>query len=269
MRRMAGWRWPLALLCLLFCSGLTGAWAQERVVDVATRGVKQRFLLNEVKDARAVVVLFTGGDGGLRIGDDGSLGQGRGNFLVRSRQLFADQGYSVAVIDAPSDRQQRPFLAGFRQTAEHTDDVRQVMQWLRQNLKQPVWLIGTSRGTQSVAAIAVRLAGTPDSPDGIVLTSSILQGNDASRPLPAMALETLSVPVLVVHHEQDACRYCLYSDLPALMDKLKPLPVKALQTWRGGQDRGDPCEAFAYHGYNGLEKDVISGITHWIRNPTP
>lgn len=267
MKHGAAGSWSLALLSLFLFSGTAGA--QERVIDVATRGIQQRFLLNEVKDARAVVLLFTGGDGGLRIGDDGSLGQGRGNFLVRSRQLFADQGYSVAVIDAPSDRQQRPFLSGFRQGAEHTEDVRQVMLWLRQNLRLPVWLIGTSRGTQSVAAIAVRLAGTPDSPDGIVLTSSILRGNDASRPLPAMSLEQLRVPVLVVHHEQDACRICLYSDLPALMDKLRPLPVKALQTWRGGQDRGDPCEAFAYHGYNGIEKDVISGITQWIRNPTP
>ena len=269
MNRVAGRSWPWAMLSLLLLCVATVVSAQERVIDVATRGVKQRFLLNEVKDARAVVVLFTGGDGGLRIGDDGSLGQGRGNFLVRSRQLFAEQGYSVAVVDAPSDRQQRPFLAGFRQTAEHTEDVRQVIQWLRQNIKLPVWLIGTSRGTQSVGAIAVRLAGTPDSPDGIVLTSSILQGNEASRPLPAMALEKLSLPVLVVHHEQDACRYCLYSDVPALMEKLRPLPVKALQTWRGGQDRGDPCEALAYHGYNGLEKDVVSGITNWIRNPTP
>lgn len=267
MKHGAARSWSLALLSLVLLSGAAGA--QERVIDVATRGIQQRFLLNEVKDARAVLVLFTGGDGGLRIGDDGSLGQGRGNFLVRSRQLFADQGYSVAVIDAPSDRQQRPFLSGFRQGAEHTEDVRQVMQWLRQNLRLPVWLIGTSRGTQSVAAIAVRLAGTADSPDGIVLTSSILRGNDASRPLPAMSLEQLRVPVLVVHHEQDACRLCLYSDLPALMDKLRPVPVKALQTWRGGQDRGDPCEAFAYHGYNGIEKDVISGITQWIRNPTP
>jgi hypothetical protein len=27
---------------------------------------------------------------------------------------------------------------------------------------------------------------------------------------------------------------------------------------------GDPCEAFAYHGYNGIEREVVGRITAWI-----
>jgi len=37
-----------------------------------------------------------------------------------------------------------------------------------------------------------------------------------------------------------------------------------MMTFKGGEDRGDPCEAFAYHGFNGLEKDVVTRIAEWI-----
>lgn len=237
----------------------------ERAVDIPTRaGVTQRFLLLEAKEPRAVVVLFAGGDGGLRLAPDGTMGGLRGNFLVRSRQLFVEQGLSVAVVDAPSDRQSPPYLGGWRQTAGHAEDIRLLTAWLRQNFKLPVWLIGTSRGTQSVAFAAARFAGTTDAADGLVLTSTILTDN-ASRPVTAMPLENLTMPVLVVHHEQDGCRLCRYSEIPALMKKLSAAARKDLQTYRGGIDRGDPCEALAYHGFNGLEKEVVAGIGAWIR----
>jgi len=262
---------PSFLLAALLCMAAT-ALAQTatapRTVDIPTRpGVTQRLLLLPAQDAKAVVVLFTGGNGLLRIAPDGAVGIG-GNFLVRSRRLFAEQGFTVAVIDAASDRQTAPFLSGFRQTAEHAEDVKATMAWLRQNLKLPVWLVGTSRGTQSIGSIAVRFAGTPDSPDGIVLTSTILT-DTSGRPVPAMTLEKLTMPVLVVHHEQDGCQHCAFSDIPLLMRKLDKLPRKELQTWTGGISRGDPCEALAYHGFNGIEKQVVADISAWIRNSIP
>jgi len=109
------------------------------------------------------VVLFAGGHGGLQIADNGQWKWGGGNFLVRSRQLFAEHDLLVAVVDAPSDRQTPPHLSGFRQTREHVADIKAVMAWLREHVKVPVWLIGTSRGTQSAAFLATQLRG-PDGP---------------------------------------------------------------------------------------------------------
>jgi hypothetical protein len=35
--------------------------------------------------------------------------------------------------------------------------------------------------------------------------------------------------------------------------------------FEGGTSRHpDPCEAFAYHGYNGIESDVVAKIAAWI-----
>jgi len=248
----------------LFCASHAYSQVTQKVVDIPTRaGVTQRMVVLSPQAPKAAVVLFAGGHGGLHIFPNGSFNWGEGNFLVRSRQLFADQGLLVVVVDAPSDRQGPPFLSGFRQRPEHAADVKAVIAWVREEAKVPVWLVGTSRGTQSAAFAATELTG-PEGPDGVVLTSTILTDAPGNRPVPAMPLERVRIPVLVVHHEQDGCRYCSFSDVSGLMDKLGTVPRKQLLSFKGGNNRGDPCEAFAYHGFNGLESEVVAQISKWI-----
>jgi pimeloyl-ACP methyl ester carboxylesterase len=249
-----------ALVLLLATSPVI---AEDKVIDIPTRsGVTQRFLLIPAPDAKAAVVLFAGGHGGLQLDQAGNAHWGNNNFLVRSARLFASQGLTVAVIDAPSDKLSPPYLSSFRQSSEHAADVKALIAWLKDQANVPVWLIGTSRGTQSVGAVSTVL-GSNGGPDGIVLTSTIL--SDArNRPVPDMALEKLTIPVLVVHHEQDGCRACPFREMPRLMNKLSTTPRKQLITLRGGENQGDPCEALAYHGFNGLEAEVVGRITAWI-----
>jgi hypothetical protein len=234
-----------------------------KVIDIPTRpGVSQRFLLIAPPNAKTVAILFVGSHGGLQITDSGALGFGRNNFLVRAVPIFVEEGVAVALIDAPSDRQGGGFLTYFRESAEHATDVGGVIAWLREQLKLPVWLIGTSRGTQSVAAVSSRLAGA--GADGIVLTSTIVTDRQATA-VPDMELQKIRVPVLVVHHEQDGCRWCAFRDVPRLMGRLGSAPKKELIAFRGGDNEGDPCAALAYHGYNGLERQVTARIVAWMR----
>jgi len=236
-----------------------------RAVDIPTRpGVTQRFLLLTPENPKAYVLLFPGGDGGLELSQTGSMRYLNENFLVRTRHLFAEKGLSVAIIDAPSDRQ-RTALKGFRQMPEHVADIKAVIAWLKQQNNMPVWLVGTSNGTLSAAFAAIKLSAGPGGPDGLVLTSTILNsGNDKLRPVSEMPLEKIAIPVLVVHHEQDGCKFCPYNEIPNLMKKLTGTARKELITFRGGQSRGDPCQALAYHGFNGIEKDVVGKISDWI-----
>jgi pimeloyl-ACP methyl ester carboxylesterase len=252
-------------LAVLALSVLPPAQAQEtqKVVDIPTRaGVTQRMVVLTPAEPKAAVVLLAGGHGGLQIFPGGSFKWGDGNFLVRTRSLFAAQRLMVAVLDAPSDRQRPPYLGGFRQTPEHVEDVKAVIAWLRETAKVPVWLVGTSRGTQSAAFVATQL-GAPEGPDGIVLTSTILV-DPSSRAVPEMPLPRIGVPVLVVHHEQDGCKLCAYADMPLLMDKLRSVPRKELLVFRGGISQGDPCEAMAHHGFNGIEGEVVQRIAAWL-----
>jgi dienelactone hydrolase len=254
----------LLMAFLIGAARVALAQVPERVIEIPTRpGVTQRFLYLVPARSKNTVIMFVGGSGNLQINPDGSLGAGRGNFLARSRQLFAAQGMTVALVDAPSDHQSPPYLSGIRQRAEHVADIKAVIAWLRQQAGQPVWLIGTSRGTQSAAFIATQLDPAAGGPDGLVLTSTILNDKNG-RPVPEMDLDKLRIPVLVVHHEQDECKRCPYNELPRLMQGLANSPRKQLITMKGGENQGDPCEAMAYHGFNGLEKEVSGSIAQWI-----
>ena len=250
-------------LTVLLMSVVARAQTIPKVVDIPTRpGVTQRVLVLTPPEPKAAVILLPGGHGGLQVLPSGSLNWGAGNFLVRTRQLFADQGLVVALVDAPSDRQSPPYLGGFRQTPEHVADIKAVITWLRGSAKIPVWLVGTSRGTQSAAYVATELTG-PDGPDGVVLSSTILT-ETKGRPVPAMPLGKIRVPVLVVHHEQDGCSLCAFSEVPALVAKLANATRSQLLSFKGGQNKGDPCEAFAYHGFNGLEPEVVRQTAAWV-----
>ena len=256
--------WRILLLLLLATRmGYASAQPEQQVVDIPTRpGVTQRMVVLAPAEPRAAVILFAGGHGGLRIYPNGSFRWGEGNFLVRTRQQFAQHGLFVVVVDAPSDRLSAPFLSGFRQRPEHAEDIRAVIAWVRAQAKVPVWLVGHSRGTQSAAYISTQLTGA-DGPDGLVLASTILADEDG-RPVPALPLENLSIPVLVVHHDQDGCRSCPYDKIPLLMQKLVPLQKKQLLTFKGGISSGDACEARAYHAFNGLENEVVGQVAKWM-----
>ncbi|MGJ7494924.1 alpha/beta hydrolase family protein [Variovorax sp. RT4R15] len=260
--RTATRTWIAALLFLIAMVSPAQAQTTPQVVDIPTRpGVTQRMLVLSPPKTKAAVILFAGGHGGLQIFPNGSFNWGAGNFLVRTRQLFADQGLMVAIIDAPSDRQSPPYLGGFRQTPEHAADVKAAIAWMREQSKAPVWLVGTSRGTQSAAYVATELSGR-EGPDGIVLSSTILV-DERSRPVPAMPLDKIRIPVLVVHHEQDGCALCAFAEVPALMAKLSNSPRKELLAFNGGDNKGAPCEAMAFHGFNGLEREVVQQIAAW------
>jgi pimeloyl-ACP methyl ester carboxylesterase len=248
-------------LILFFASTLAAA--GDMLVMVDTRpGVKVGYWVMPREGAKATVVLLPGGEGGIGMKDGVPTS---GNFLVRSRDLFAAQGFNVAIVGKPSDRGD---LDGFfRASAPHVEDLRVVIERLRKDLGQPVWLIGTSRGTISAAAAAIAL--DPSLLAGIVLTSSVTQGARA-MPVPSLALPEIRVPVLVVHHRRDACPSCQPHDAAYIVSRLTRAPVKKLLMLDGGSGaRGDPCEPWHWHGFIGMESEAVGAIADWVRNPMP
>jgi predicted alpha/beta-fold hydrolase len=248
------------LLALLFAATSSSAQVTTQVVDLPTRGVSERMVVIAPAEPKAVVVLLAGGQGRVKIFDNGSI-RNEGNFLVRTRALFAQQGLAALVLDAPSD-QSSGMSRSFRESADHVTDVAAVIDWARTKWRKPVWLVGTSRGTQSAAYVAVALANDARDADGIVLTSSILgrSKRDPGTPVQEQPLDKLKIPVLVVHHEDDPCPICN----PSLLREIKlPAQGKIIME-HGGASTGDPCEAFSHHGYNGIEGTVVADISAFI-----
>ncbi len=130
-----------------------GAPSAEDIVTLSTRGgVTQSYPLSapDAGKARAVAILFPGGAGKIDLErETARRALDRGNFLVRSRRLFADRGIAAAIVDAPSD-QPRGMEDEFRLGAAHSEDIGRVVADLKTRFPAlPVFLVGTSRGTVS------------------------------------------------------------------------------------------------------------------------
>lgn len=253
----------IALLAVALAAGTAGAF--DRLATLDTRpGVSVEYWVMERKDSGATLVLLPGGAGNLGIGKRGGP-PASDNFLTRSRDLFADAGFNVVVMGRPSDRTELD--ATFRAGPEHLQDLRMLVERLGRDFGKPVWLVGTSRGTISAAAAAIALP--PPAIAGVVLTASVTNGNN-TVPVPSLALHEIRVPVLVMHHRQDACRICRPERAERIVAGLKNAPVRSLQLVDGGGGaQGDPCEAMHWHGFVGMEKEAVAAIAAWIRKPSP
>ena len=108
-------------------------------------------------------------------------------------------------------------------------------------------------------------------PDGIVLTSSVTGvSREMGESLQDVALDRIRVPVLMVHHRDDACRVSRYADTSWAMRRLSAAPKRELLTFSGGDaPQSEACEPLAPHGYFGIEERVIDAITAWISAAKP
>ncbi|MDH4480869.1 MAG: alpha/beta hydrolase [Rhodoferax sp.] len=266
-------RWIGVVLCMVVflpsvraaepIQGLTQAQlAPGRLQRVASarEGADIPVYLRAAPGAKGTLVLLPGGSGGIgKIGPQGWPDSP--NFLVRSAPLFAAQGFNLAIVARPSDQTDMDYP--FRVSAPAMDDLRRVLRQVRGSFAGPVWVVGTSRGTVSgtAAAIALREEGLID---GLVLTASVTSAKTTGA-VPLQALDKISIPVMVVHHEKDACRVCRPDEVPAIDRGLVNSRRHALLMLSGGEgESGNPCEALHFHGFIGVESQAVGRITDWI-----
>jgi hypothetical protein len=192
-----------------------------------------RAVLIKPNAPRASVILIPGGDGAIRAGDHGDINALKFNQLVRTRQAYAARGLAVLVVDAGT-----PLDGAVQYMAA---------------IKRPVTVIGTSRGTLRAAEGIARGAR----PDALVLTSGFLSAESGSgQNVMSILGSPASLPrTLVIHHSQDSCG----RTLPAGVDPfIKWSAGRARVKWvSGGVSEGDPCEARAYHGFNGIDGQIV------------
>lgn len=251
-----------ALLGLLILpTGCGPAQAQRVLHIVPTReGVTTTLFWRTAPEAQATVLLFPGGGGGFGQIDNGEpTGQ---NFLTRSAERFRAQGFNVAIFGRPSHSSDLDFAD--RIDRQHLQDVRAVLGFIRAQSALPIWLVGTSRGTISATAATI---DAPDHVAGLVLTSSVVSTHKVGA-VPTQDLAAIRVPVLVVHHARDACKHCAPHEVPSIVRGLTAAPIKRQIIVSGGADpRGDACGPWHWHGFVGMEQEVVGVISQWIKQP--
>jgi len=254
----------LSMLISLLLTGLhANANAGEETEQLSPRaGVTLNISLIVPANPVASVILFPGGDGKIGISSYGI--EKEGNFLVRTRDMFADRDMIVAVVDAPSDRQgQKGMLSGFRTSREHVTDIDTVIDYLQKKATVPVWLIGTSRGTESAAHVAIH---TNKKIGGAILTASVTESNSKGTAVTKMDLGNIQAPVLIASHKKDECRVTPPSGAKKIKSKLKNAPVVEIKYYTGGKPPlSKPCEAKSEHGFYGIEEAVVGDIVQFIK----
>lgn len=256
----------LSVLSLAFVFLVSPVTAQTVETLTPRPGVTQNILiLRPAAPPKASLVLFAGGDGEIGIGADGTI-ENSGNFLVRSRELFRKHGFIVAVYDMPDEIRDRD---RYRLSDDHPADVSKLIARLRTLAPVPVWLIGTSRGSISVAHVAAELDGKAG-PDGVVFSSSVTSTSNSGRPdVHDAKLKSIRVPALIVHHKDDDCYVTPWRQQDDFLDDLKHAPKKQLIGLVGGT-AGAPdeeCKAFSHHGFLDIEEKAVRVIADWIKSP--
>ena len=251
------------LVPLLFASLLWTAaplHAQE-IVTLPTRpGVTLSFFIANMGGVppRAAALMLIGGGGNIRLRtQEGRVHFGAQNFLPRSRGEFIAEGILPVILDNPTEQQAGDGMSDeFRASAQHTTDLRAVIADVRRRYPGlPVFLATTSRSTIS-AAYQARAIG--DELAGAVLSSSLFYRG--KRPMLAtFDFSTVKIPLLFVHHREDACASTPYREAERLGPSYPLVSVNGGKTPETG-----PCDPLAPHGYYGKEAETVAEIANWM-----
>lgn len=233
----------LALIVALVLTWLCGpALARDELVTVATvDGQSVPYILTTADGASApptyAVILMPGGAGTL----DPRLEGGKlvfafgGNFLIRSRGIFADQQFVAASTNA---------------TTTPGRILAIVKDLERRYPRIAIYVVGTSRSTESTMALSAPLDGQVA---GFVHTSSM-------NAIASFDPRKFKSRHLMAYHRQDGCRVTK----PTAADSARRSYGTELIVMEGGKTVGDDCEARAYHGFNGIEQETVARLKEWM-----
>jgi hypothetical protein len=188
-----------------------------------------------------VLILFPGGSGVVdpHIEDGKLVYKAKNNFLLRARTYFVDE----------------EFVTVSTNSTQNTERIQAVIDDLKKRFPiARIYLVGTSKGTYDTMRLAEYLS---DKIAGEVHTSS-LQG------IYSFDAKKYANRHLVVHHRDDSCKNTPFS----AAEHSHASYGNDFIVMEGGITVGDACEAFAHHGYNGIEKETADVIKKWIKQGT-
>ena len=236
----------------------------EEVISIQARQnvtVPVLFVKSNAPSTVAIIMLvgnFEGREGSFFSvsPDDGSIKKESNSFLLRTIDQFADRGFSVAVMNPPSDKNNR-MSDDYRTSKEHVEDVSKIIGVLNDKGFDAIYLISTSRGTLSASYLGANLKHK--SVKGVILTSTNV------NLVKWTPISDIEYPTLFVQHKDDGCKACQYRDAVALSKRLKRSPrVDFISVEGGNEPKSGPCGGLSAHGYFGIETRVVDAISNWI-----
>lgn len=271
MAKLAG----ISLICIvaLFQAAFARDYSStdESLIEVGFFG-GTKALLAVPEQPKALVVLFPGGDGAMNFKAYPTyvvMSQLEANFLVRSRKYFFQRDIAFLVVDSPGGRPMTPLqrLSALGQVKSLVEKAVTTSTKLK---GVPVWGVGTSAGTISLAGL---LDYSPDILAGAVFTSSVTRTHGApgvwssanSDGVASMPIGDFKKPVLVLSHKDDQCKDTPAADAELLTSRFKSSSRKlTLIVGNSSRINGDPCEAYSPHGFYDQEEETVNKIVDFL-----
>jgi len=255
----------LLLAAVLFAAAVDCQAAQELVTVPTRRSVTETYLLIRNPPSatpKVVVIAFVGGFGAIDLAALGGKGMPlkfgpTTNFLIRVRNELVDADFAEVVVDAPSDKLPQGMSDEFRLGPDHLTDIRAVLADVKKRFPDAkVFLMGTSRGTISTAALAATLG---DTVQGTILTTTVTNRDKQGPGLSTFNFASIKIPVLLVHHRDDACPMSPYYNAERLS---KSFPLVSVSG--GDPPQSGPCDPQSPHGFLGEDAPVAQAMKSWM-----
>lgn len=229
------------------------ACAHAQVFDVPHQGdspTKTLFL--PTSKPKALVLLFPGGGGMLRLQSDGTT-KNRHTF-VRSVDQWAQYQIDAVLVDTPYDLgdQRRGNL---RERQDHMDRVGEVVQYYKNKTKLPIWIFGHSMGSSTATYFASQLNEQSKQLAGVIIAGTIRS---------ASLDDAVSLPILGIHHQYDECKGTPVAATKSIIEGRPTKFISKLEIIEGGITEGGVCESYAYHGFNQTESELVKRAAQFI-----
>ena len=238
---------------LALCLSQVTLVVQGQVFDVPhQQDLPTRTLFVGVQNSKALVLLFPGGGGMLRLKDDGST-RNRHTF-VRSVDLWAQYQIDAVLVDTPYDLGDLK-RGDRRDRVDHLNRVGEVVDFYKSKTGLPVWIFGHSMGTSTATYFVNQLNEDSKKIRGIIIAGTVRT---------ASLDDKVGLPVEAIHHMQDQCGGTPPS---ASVDIISGRPknyISRLEIIEGGITEGDVCNSFGYHGFNQIEPEFIKRAAEFI-----
>ncbi|MBU3631118.1 alpha/beta hydrolase [Polynucleobacter sp. AP-Melu-500A-A1] len=240
------------LLLTLTCWALS-TYSIAQVFDIPHQEeAPTRTLLIETVKPRALVLLFPGGGGMAGIFDNGSI-KSKHTF-IRSMDMWAQYGIDAVLVDTPYDLGDQK-RGNLRSRKDHLTRVDEVVNFYKAKLKLPIWIFGHSMGSSTATYYANEIDQTKKNLTGIIIAGTIRT---------ASLDDDVTLPVLAIHHQNDACSGTPVNASARIIDSRSLKLVSKLELIEGGISEGDVCQSFAYHGFNETEAEFVKRAANFI-----
>ena len=78
-------------------------------------------------------------------------------------------------------------------------------------------------------------------------------------------MEDIKLPLLFVHNELDECKVTPSDEIPAIAEMATNAKLVEQKYFSGGYTEGRKCGAQSYHGFLGIDKEVVKYISDWVK----